>query len=98
MGATTFDLNQYQSAAAERCGSCNHFLARDPGDGHGLCCFKLPPWALARIINPDECLEVDPRTVRDTDTCSFYQPKTIAGECVTFVQKRSWRAGEPQST
>lgn len=88
----TIELGTQQSAAAHQCGSCGHFEPRSPGDGFGYCHFKLQPWAMRKVLA--EMWEVDPRTVRDTETCSFYKPKMIGGEHVTFVQKHSWRAGD----
>jgi hypothetical protein len=89
------ELNKYQSADPGQCGSCHHFDARQPGDGHGLCLFKLPPWVIKKGDDKDGW-EVDPRTVQDTESCSLYETKrTIAGQPVLFVQSRHWEAGKP---
>ena len=87
-------LNQYQSAGPGQCGSCHHFDARSPGDGFGVCRFKLPPWVVKKGDDQDGW-EVDPRTVQDTASCYLYEAKKIMGEPALFEQKRYWNAGEP---
>jgi hypothetical protein len=88
----TVELNKYQSADPGQCGSCHHFDARSPGDGCGICRFNLPPWVIKKGDDQDGW-EVDPRTVRDTASCSLYEAKNIMGSPVLFEQKRSWNAG-----
>lgn len=38
------ELNDRQSAEPNQCGSCQHYKSREPGDGYGLCTFRLPPF------------------------------------------------------
>jgi hypothetical protein len=90
-------LGQGQSAEPKQCGSCQYFRHRqEEYDTHGICSFKLPPWALMRGDFPgDMNNEVDPRTVQDTDGCSLYVAKNLAGKPVEFIQSRIWNAGNP---
>lgn len=79
------ELTLMQNANPNECGSCQFYRARDPGDGFGECRFEFPPF----VAFSNE------RTVHDTDTCSLYKVRNLAGEPVEFVQKRVWRAGQP---
>lgn len=88
-------INDRQSAEPKQCGSCQHFRARDPGDGLGVCTLRLPPWVQSRPEPPESDSEVNARTVRDTDGCSLYEVRNLAGEPVEFVQERVWQAGMP---
>lgn len=90
------ELGQGQSAEPNQCGSCQYFRHRqEKYDTMGICSFKLPPWARVRGDGRNAVNEVDPRTVRDTDDCSLYKARNLAGEPVEFVQQRIWRAGAP---
>ena len=89
------ELNQYQSAEPGQCGSCQHYKSRVPGDGCGLCTFRLPPFAAMRAYEGERDSDCNERTVRDTDGCSLYKIRNLAGEPVEFVQKRVWQAGMP---
>lgn len=88
------ELDDGASAEPGRCGSCHLYRDRQNRDGFGLCGLTLPPWLENYFARIDKVYEVDPKTVKCTATCSFYRPKTVDGQPVTFVQKRAWRAGE----
>lgn len=86
-----------QSAEPGKCGSCSFFRHRQSEyDTMGICHLKLPPWVEKKYGDPKQSWEVDPRTVRDVDDCSFHAPwKTSDGLPVIFAQTRTWKAGEP---
>lgn len=89
-------LGMGQSAEPDKCGSCQHFKHRqEKYDTMGICSLRLPPWVEKKYGDPNKGWEVDPRTVQDTDTCSFYERQNVAGEPVEFVQQRVWQAGSP---
>jgi len=89
-------LNQYQHAEPNECGSCQHFRPRDPGDGYGLCTFRLPPFAAMRpYVGEERDSDCNERTVSDTDGCSLYEARNLAGDPTEFIQERVWRAGMP---
>lgn len=88
-------LNERQSAEPGQCGSCQHYRSREPGDGFGLCLFKLPPFAAMHPYEGERDSDCNERTVRDTDGCSLYKIRNLAGEPVEFIQPRVWQAGNP---
>ena len=91
------ELEQGQSANPNECGSCQYFGGRGNKDLYGVCNFLLPPWVMTIFKTSDEGFEVNPRTVSDRSTCSFYRPKlTPGGDPVLFSQRRFWLAGDPK--
>lgn len=88
-------LNQRQSANPKECGSCQHYQSREPGDGFGICGFKFPPFVATNPYLGERDSDCNERTVRDTDGCTLYKIRTLAGEPVEFVQQRVWQAGMP---
>lgn len=89
------ELNERQSAEPNQCGSCQHYESRRPGDGFGICGFKFPPHVAVTQYLGERDSMCNERTVRDTDTCSLYKIRNLAGEPVEFVQQRVWQAGMP---
>jgi len=89
-------LGKDQTAEPGKCGSCQYFRHRQSEyDTFGICSLKLPPWVDKKYGDPNESWEVDPRTVMDTDDCSFYEPRNVGGVPVHFSQDRVWKAGDP---
>lgn len=89
------ELSDMQSAEPKECGSCEHFNRRDNSDSFGLCMFRLPPWVQSKPEPPEADSDVNSRTVSDTDGCTLYDAKNLAGDAAQFVQKRYWNAGNP---
>lgn len=89
------ELNDRQSANPKECGSCQHFRAREPGDGFGQCTFRMPPWVAVKQRDGERDSYCNERTVQDINTCSLYEIRNVAGEPVEFIQSRVWQAGSP---
>lgn len=90
---TTVTLGGLQSAEPNKCGSCNNYEPRNDYDGMGICTWTFPPWVKTRGREKED-FEVDPRTVQDTTTCSFYTPKVDdKGHHVMFRKEVYWEAG-----
>lgn len=92
------ELGEGQTAEPNKCGSCEYFRHRqDRYDTMGICSFRFPPWVRRRGDEPNAVYEVDPRTVRDTDSCSLYVPRGGRESPAQFVQRRIWVAGAKSS-